>query len=259
VSEWLLYLAGFTSIAGDSGGPVILLTLVVPALALTGALALACFVKAFGAAFLGTARTADAAEAREVPARMRLAMAPLVLGCLAIGLLPTLFAPLLARAVQLTAPHIEMPGALANLLRPVQTSALIITTLAVAAVALLLATRRHAATAVTWDCGYAAPTARMQYTSSSLARGLVGVFAWAMPPVVHFWDRRRSSSLALFPTGAGFHSHVPDTVLDRALLPTLRGARWVIGFARYIQHGRMQLYILYLGVTLILLLSWSAR
>jgi hydrogenase-4 component B len=255
VSEWLLYVAGFTSIASsDHGGPVILLTLVVPALALTGALALACFVKAFGAAFLGTARTADAADAREVPATMRLAMAPLVLGCVAIGLLPTLFAPLLSRAVQLAAPRIEMPDALANLLRPVQTSALIITTLAIAAAALLLTTRRRAATAVTWDCGYASPTARMQYTSSSFARGLVGLFAWAMPAVVH-----APRPFTLFPTMATFHSHVPDTVLDRALLPALRGARWVLGFARYIQHGRMQLYILYLGVTLILLLSWSAR
>jgi len=254
VSEWLLYVAGFTSITSDKGGQLLLLSLVVPALALTGALALACFVKAFGAAFLGTARTANAAGAREVPSTMRLAMAPLVLGCLAIGLLPTLFAPLLTRAVQLAAPSIEMPGALASLLRPVQTSALIITTLAIAGVALVFATRRQAATAVTWDCGYASPTARMQYTSSSLARGLVGLFAWAMPAVVH-----APRAFTLFPTTATFHSHVPDTVLDRALLPALRGARWALGFARYIQHGRMQLYILYLGVTLILLLSWSAR
>ena len=94
----------------------------------------------------------------------------------------------------------------------------------------------------------------MQYTASSVARGLVGFFAWAMPPVVH-----APRPFPLFPSAATFESHVPDTVLDRALLPVLRGARWVLGFARYIQHGRMQLYLLYLGVTLVVLLAWSAR
>ncbi|MGZ5433984.1 MAG: proton-conducting transporter membrane subunit, partial [Thermoanaerobaculia bacterium] len=63
----------------------------------------------------------------------------------------------------------------------------------------------------------------------------------------------------LFPSSAAFESHVPDTVLDRTLLPALRGARWALGFARFIQHGRMQLYLVYLGVTLVVLLAWSAR
>jgi hydrogenase-4 component B len=255
VSEWLLYVAGFTSMAHSSrGGPALLLILVVPALALTGALALACFVKAFGSVFLGAPRSAAATEAREVPVSMRMAMVPLVLGCTAIGLFPLLFVPLLGRAVRGAAPRLASLSAMAALLQPVQTSALIVMGVAIVAVLTLLAATRRAATALTWDCGYAAPTARMQYTASSVARGLVGFFAWAMPPVVH-----APRALPLFPSAAAFESHVPDTVLDRALLPVLRRARWVLGFSRYIQHGRMQLYLLYLGVTLVVLLAWSAR
>jgi hydrogenase-4 component B len=255
VSEWLLYVAGFTSMAHSShGGPALLLILVVPALALTGALALACFVKAFGSVFLGAPRSAAATDAGEVPASMRMAMVPLVLGCTAIGLFPLLFVPLLSRAVHGAAPRLASPTAMAALLQPVQTSALIVMGVAIVAVLTLLAATRRAATALTWDCGYAAPTARMQYTASSVARGLVGFFAWAMPPVVH-----APRALPLFPSAAAFESHVPDTVLDRALLPVLRRVRWVLGFSRYIQHGRMQLYLLYLGVTLVVLLAWSAR
>jgi hydrogenase-4 component B len=255
VSEWLLYVAGFTSMTrSPRGGPALLLILVVPALALTGALALACFVKAFGTVFLGAPRSTAAAEAREVPATMRVAMVPLILGCTAIGLIPALFAPLLSRVVHGAAPRLAAPATLTALLEPIQTSALIITAVALVAVVTLLAAARGAATALTWDCGYAAPTARMQYTASSVARGLVGFFAWAMPPVVH-----APRAFPLFPSAAAFESHVPDTVLDRALLPVLRGGRWVLGFARYIQHGRMQLYLLYLGVTLVVLLAWSAQ
>ena len=255
VSEWLLYVAGFMSITQvPRGGPALILILVVPALALTGALALACFVKAFGTVFLGAPRSTAAAEAREVPAAMRVAMVPLVLGCTAIGLFPLFFVPLLGRAVHCAAPRLSSPAAMAALLQPVQTSALIVMGVALVAVLTLLAATRRAATALTWDCGYAAPTARMQYTASSVARGLVGFFAWAMPPVVH-----APRAFPLFPSTAAFESHVPDTVLDRALLPVLRGVRWVLGFARYIQHGRMQLYLLYLGITLVVLLAWSAR
>jgi hypothetical protein len=92
----------------------------------------------------------------------------------------------------------------------------------------------------------------MQYTASSFARGLTGFFAWAMPPVV-----RAPRAFSLFPSAAAFESHVPDTVLDRALLPALRRVRWALGFVRFIQHGRMQLYLVYLGVTLVVLLAWS--
>lgn len=255
VSEWLLYVAGFTSLTrAANGGSALLLILVVPALALTGALALACFVKAFGVVFLGVPRSAAAMDAREASGAMRGAMLPLVLACIAIGMLPTLFAPVLARAVAGATSRLAAPVALPALLQPIQTSALVVAGVAALAVLMLLVATRRAATALTWDCGYAQPTARMQYTASSLARELVGLFAWAMPPAVH-----RPGALNRFPSEATFESHVPDMVLDRALLPALRGARWALGFVRFIQHGRMQLYLVYLGVTLVVLLAWSAR
>jgi hydrogenase-4 component B len=124
---------------------------------------------------------------------------------------------------------------------------------AVLAVALLRLRVRNAPRNVTWDCGYAAPTARMQYTSSSFARGLVGYFAWAMPPVVHEPQR-----LALFPTEASLETHVPDTVLDRLLIPVSDRIRRFLMVARHIQNGRMQAYLLYIGATLLVLLFWSS-
>ncbi|HEX9161067.1 MAG TPA: proton-conducting transporter membrane subunit, partial [Thermoanaerobaculia bacterium] len=217
VSEWLLYVGSFASItASKADADLLLLIIVVPALALTGALALACFVKAFGVVFLGTPRNDAAAKAHEAPLTMRAAMLPLVLGCLAIGLLPTLFAPILGRAVSIVAPHISRTETLTVLLRPIQTAALVVATIGTLAVIALLAATRRARRAVTWDCGYAAPTSRMQYTSSSVARTLVGFFRWAMPPVVH-----EPREFPLFPASAAFESHVPDTVLDRGLLPAL--------------------------------------
>ncbi|HSP35678.1 MAG TPA: proton-conducting transporter membrane subunit, partial [Thermoanaerobaculia bacterium] len=252
VSEWLLYVAGFiTTTSRAASGVDLLIVLVVPALALTGALALACFVKAFGVVFLGAPRTHEAANARETTLASRFAMLPLVIACVAIGFLPALLTPVLTRVVHIAAPRAT--GDLAPMLRPIQTAALIFAAVAAVAIATLIAATRRAPRTVTWDCGYLDPTPRMQYTASSFARGLVAMFAWAMPPETH-----APHSLPLFPKEAAFESHVPDTILDRALLPTIRAGQRFFAFARFIQSGRVQLYLLYVGVTLLILLAWSA-
>ncbi len=63
VSEWLIYLAAFGALSGD-GLTLRLAVLAAPALALIGGLALACFVKVFGVAFLGAPRTAGGRSRR---------------------------------------------------------------------------------------------------------------------------------------------------------------------------------------------------
>lgn len=254
VSEWLLYMGSFTGMQRQAtGGWMLLVVLVAPALAVTGALALACFVKAFGTVFLGSPRSDAASSADEVPVSMRIAMAPLAMACAVIGIVPVVIAPALTRAVAV-AGNARVPNTLLASLAPVQTIAIaiaIVLIVAIVAVKLLVgaAPRRN-----TWDCGYASPTARMQYTSSSFARTLVAFFRWVMPPVVHAPRR-----FSLFPAHAEFESHMPDTVLDRGVLPALSGTKHAIGFVRYFQNGRIQLYLLYVAATLVLLLVWSSR
>ena len=69
----------------------------------------------------------------------------------------------------------------------------------------------------TWGCGYLAPTSSMQYTSSSFAQMLVGLFGWVLRPRSH-----GPANLPMFPRQAEFHSDVPDAVLDEAVLPAFR-------------------------------------
>ena len=98
VSEFLIYLGLFGTLGGR-GGPhrSPLRPLPLPALALIGALAVACFVKVYGAVFLGTARSEHARHAHESPPSMLGPMSVLVACCFLIGLAPLLVAPLLAR------------------------------------------------------------------------------------------------------------------------------------------------------------------
>ncbi len=95
VSEWLTYQALLQGYGSTSD----LIRLMFPfsgaMLALTGALAAACFVKAFGIAFLGQPRSEHARQAKEAPLPMLLGQGLLTAACVFLGLFPTVFLKLL--------------------------------------------------------------------------------------------------------------------------------------------------------------------
>jgi hypothetical protein len=43
-------------------------------------------------------------------------------------------------------------------------------------------------------------------------------------------------------------------VLDRLMLPALRGMAWAAGWLHLLQQGRVQVYLLYMFLTLLILL-----
>lgn len=250
VSEWFLYLGSFRGLALSrwpwSVG-------VLAALALIGALALACFAKAFGAVFLGQARTAAAEGAREVPRSLLVPMGILVLACALIGLAPALVAPALDRGVAaLGAPAATGLPPLSGLAGLPLLSALALGLLGLALVlGLWLRPRRRDAALPTWDCGYAEPSARMQYTASSFAGGPVSGLRWALLP------RSRGGRVSgIFPGPARYESHVPDPVLDRAADPALRLSARGLSRLRFVQGGQLPVYLLYVLLTLLTLLVW---
>jgi hydrogenase-4 component B len=254
VSELFIYLGLFGSLSATVPERWLPAVVGIPALALIGALALACFVKVHGAVFLGEPRTEHARHARECGPAMTVPMAVLALACLAIGLFPAGLATLLDDAARTWAPQGALPP-LAGLAPLLTLSGLGLALLAGAG-ALGWALRRRAggapaqAAAVgTWDCGYALPTPRMQYTGSSFGQLLVNIWGWALLPAA-----ARTGGAQTFPTEHRFSSRVPDTVLERGVLPALGAAAWLLAWLRPLQRGRIQDYVLYIVLTLLLLL-----
>jgi hydrogenase-4 component B len=98
---------------------------------------------------------------------------------------------------------------------------------------------------VTWDCGYAAPTARMQYTAGSFAGLITDWFAWILRPVRH--EHRPEEML---PASANYSQHTPETVLEYAVEPAGGMVMQLSKAARRLQHGRVQTYLLYLLIGL---------
>ena len=96
LSEWLVYRSLLQGGIATHGARVAIVA--GAALAMIGALALACFAKVVGIIYLGTARDASAvANAHESPAGITGPLIGLSLACAAIGLLPVLVVPALLR------------------------------------------------------------------------------------------------------------------------------------------------------------------
>jgi hydrogenase-4 component B len=253
VSELMIYLG---LVRSALPGGAMFAAFATPVLALVGALAIACFVKVFGAVFLGTPRAPTSGTPGEAPASMVGAMLVLAALCAFIGLAPALLAPGLDRAV---ATFIASSGAfpaqtphLATLVpfRPVMALgwglALTVTLLVFVAWPIMA---RPASTG-TWSCGYGAASPRLQYTASSFASSLVGILSSVLrpeehPPVVE----------GIFPRPSHHSVHVDDVLLEKAVRPSMTRAGALLTRLRVLQGGHVNLYIfiLLLGALLLLL------
>jgi NADH:ubiquinone oxidoreductase subunit 5 (subunit L)/multisubunit Na+/H+ antiporter MnhA subunit len=284
VSEFLIYLGAFHGSAALSGANAVASLFAILALALIGGLALACFAKAFGIIFLGEPRGElgrhgkngnyeNGRQAHEAGLAMRLPMLLLAAACLAIGL----FAPRVVLAMTpavgciVRTPPVETARLLSATALPL--SGIVLCAAGFLFLATLLgwirlrlagrdapALRSSAASAGgeepartgTWDCGYARPTARMQYTASSFAQPLTDLFR------VFLGTRRKfTPPQGALPTQpSAFHSETPDVFTERCFRPAFDGIARLMAHPRRLQHGRVQLYVLYVALTLVALLIW---
>ncbi|MEO8113970.1 MAG: hydrogenase 4 subunit B [Phenylobacterium sp.] len=189
VSEWLM----FQAILVSPTLPQWALKFLAPAagamLALAAALAAACFVRAFGIAFLGRPRSLEAAEAAEVDRFQTGAMFVLALACLLGGVLPGYVIDGLAGAVRLTTAGSGLPaqhGQAWLTLVPISAARnsynglLLFVFIAFAGLAswgmIRIFASRAYRRAPAWDCGTPDGRPITQYTADSFAQPLRRVF-----------------------------------------------------------------------------------
>ncbi|MEK7402842.1 MAG: proton-conducting transporter membrane subunit [Gemmatimonadota bacterium] len=246
VSEWIVYQGMF---AGADSGPALRMALVgLPALALIGALALACFAKVSGVIFLGTARSARGEDAREGPGAY-VPILSLAAACVALGLAPAAGLALVRTAAGQLAgtPTDEMPAAvLAGATTLSLVGGVTILLVGVLWAARALASRRRAARPeVTWACGYLAVSPRMQYTASSFAAPLIATFG-------------ALSGVRTERAPAALHTRAADLVLDGAALPVWHFLHRFAVRLHAAQHGRLHVYLLYVMAALLAMLAYLA-
>ena len=189
VSEWLIFQAILLSPDVPSWGIKLIVPAVGGMLALSAALAAACFVKAFGVSFLGRPRTTVAAGAQEVD-RWSLAAMFIFAGlCLLIGIIPGPIIDTLAPVVNtLVAAHMPMQSADPWLsIVPIAESRssynglLVFVFITISTLAAIEVIHRFASRAVrrgpAWDCGFPDPSPATQYTAGGFAQPIRRVFS----------------------------------------------------------------------------------
>jgi hydrogenase-4 component B len=248
-SEFLLYLGFF----GEARAPEPYVALGAPILAVVGGVAVISFVKLFGITFLGAPRTPEAAHAHEAPLVMLLPIGILASLSLVGGLFPQLFLgvvnPVFSALTPAALSYERLP------VNPLWFTACGGALLVIAALIFFLMRRREslspAATGPTWGCGYLAPTPRMQYTASSF--GLM--FGSLAAPLIR--TRIKVAPVTGVAPAPVRLSYVPEeTVLHRIIMPVLNVVGIGFAFLRRLQHGEVQIYILYIFATLLVLMLW---
>ncbi len=262
-SEWLIFQSllnvGLRVRAAGVGGFALLAA---AALALSGALAAACFVKAVGIGFLGQPRTPGAAAAREAGPASRVGMVLPAAACVALGLAPPLvlrmLAPVTSGLLGARPPGqgswlvaIQSPGTVGGTtFHPVALLAFLVGfgLLGAILVGAVRRSRGHDRVAKTWSCGVAL-TPRMQYSAVSFAQPIRQMFSAIVWP-----DRSVEVDYAHAPYFISTISHEVSLkpLFQRYLYHPVRAA-FLRGVAvmRLVQNGSIHAYLGYVFVALV--------
>jgi hydrogenase-4 component B len=271
VSEWLIYqslLAGFGSTPAITR---LLFPVAGALLALTGALAAAAFVKAFGIAFLALPRSRKAHAAHESHWTMLFGMGTLAAGCAFLGLLGSRFlsyvdsisAQLLSQrpsaslaaasgfALSSGTPH---GGTVSNL----GIAALLATLIGVTVLTgIALGLRNRWRTGVTWDCGLPGLTQENEYTATAFSKPIRMVFAALFQPSREIVAQFDVSPY--FPKAVTFESEVEQPFEDTLYRPVKTKLLELAARLRPVQAGSLHAYLAYIFVTLVVLLLFGVR
>ncbi|MEW6218039.1 MAG: hydrogenase 4 subunit B [Thermodesulfobacteriota bacterium] len=266
VSEWLTFQAFLLSPSLPSQVMKLLIPLGAALLALTGALAAACFVKAFGVTFLGHWRGhRRPTEIREAGWTMRLGMLLAALSCLGLGVMPTLFIEWMdilaeqlvgARLAATASEHGWMWLTPVSYERASYSGGIVFCGIlvVVSAAYLLLHVKPGAIHRVPiWDCGFEKLTARMQYNATSFAMPIRRIFGYLFNIKEQAILAPQSGHKA-FPVRIRYRLRIRDRVWGWIYKPIVEVSFWLSRKVGRLQQGRIQAYLIYSFVTILVLL-----
>lgn len=231
-------------------------------LGIIAGLALFAFTRMYGLAFLGEPRSMESRLVKEPEPLFRGVMAVLASLCLLISLAGPFLFKLLAPFVAWFVKQLSLP--LSFTLPDMTTGNFILQWYAIAGLLLIALfglayfLRKKAVekngeeSSPTWDCGYRYPTARMQYTGGSFANTLALMLRPLLRPHIEI-----PKVEGLFPSETRAVMTVPDwptSFWERWLFsPIAQAAKW----AKALQHGLINVYILYIFIALMASLIWA--
>jgi NADH:ubiquinone oxidoreductase subunit 5 (subunit L)/multisubunit Na+/H+ antiporter MnhA subunit len=262
VSEWLTFQAILVSPQLPSWGLKLMVPAVGALLALSAALAGACFVRAFGITFLGRARSQAATNAQETDSNSLAAMYALAALCLIAGILPGLFIDTLAPVVQsLTGGQMPVQtGTQWMSIVPIAESRssynglLVFVFMGLTGMIAAFAIHRFASDKIrrgpAWGCGYPDASTLTQYSASSFAQPIRRVFGTLVFRAREIGEMPPPGSAA----PARLTVHVHDLIWDGLYAPVARAVGFIAERLNYLQFLTIRRYLTLVFSALVILL-----
>jgi formate hydrogenlyase subunit 3/multisubunit Na+/H+ antiporter MnhD subunit len=265
MSEFLIYFAAYYTLATAQAATLIPAIFGLGALTLIGVLAIYRFITMFTIIFQGAERkpmvSSQERASLEPSFDFKIPLLILVVLCIILAFTAPLLVLWLAPVVHaiFIAPIKPLPLPELNALFDSMVQIVTANLTLIALVVLALTVRKAAFKSkvvrqeVTWDCGYIRPTSRMQYSGSSMVQpALLFISNMFRTKIFH------EHSLPYFPRSSELKT--PDHNWDRYVfavyhhmfIPLEKAFEWI----RKLQNGKLQVYILYIIITLLVLLMW---
>jgi hydrogenase-4 component B len=243
VSELMIFQAFFQSILLASPFLELILVVSLAVLALTSALAAACFVKAFGITFLALPRSHEAQTAQESPKLMLVGPAILAVLCAVLGVFSLQLFNILGFSFDL--PNMLFVGIV------------LVGFYGLAYLALRAFADRRERIAETWGCGILSQNSHMEYTASGFSEPIVTIFKSIFRTQKKSERTFHDDQNVIFKEGKA-ELHLLNFFEERVYLPVASAVRRVALKVNNLQRGDVDLHVAYAFVTIVvfLLIIW---
>jgi hydrogenase-4 component B len=261
ISEFLIFSGLFAGLKSESFSFSLFILTAIASLVIIGGLAIICFTKAFGVVFLGTERQPYQTNPKEVPFIMLIPKYMVAAMIVLIGIFPQFFLWLLKNPVSLFVPNVLTDS---NGYFTYQSAVLseigMISLLIFAAIFIVFAVKKYfernkiIAASPTWGCAYVAPDPKMQYTASSFVK----TYANLIDPILSM-HKSDVEIDQVFPGPKEYSSHNYDKLEFYLIDKNLKWLRKILLKLNFLQNGRIQFYISYglIFILLIILISYG--
>lgn len=265
VSEWLTMQALLSSYQVPNVALQVSISFASIAFALTAGIALATFVRMFGATFLSRPRSKEAEHAKEVPKTMVAGMGIAAGLCVVFGVMPFMATGMISSSFGIDAgatfDTLAVPysvggiEAISSMSMPAVAVMMGAAAAAIAGFVLATGSRKTARKIYsTWDCGFGELNERMEYTAASLSQPIRTVFRALYKPRMTISKDQHSESNPYMKKSIRVESETKDVFEDRLYQPAVKTTVAFFDRVRRMQTGKVNAYLLYVMVTLALLL-----
>lgn len=247
ISEFIIYNGAFGNLSHAGYGNSLASVSIIVGLALIGGLAVFCFTKVFGVAFLGTARSQYPKKLHEVDQSMWFPGIIILLFMLSIGFFPNFFVYNIIEILKVFSFLKIEDSSVTTLTNSLSSIGRVNMIFAGIAIALILLKKWQQKKVVveygpTWGCGYTAGDYKHQYTSTSYANNL----REAVAPLISYERNYKSfETKEIFPDDRIFKTHTEDKIEQKILMkPISAFVNW-LPKAGLAQTGKINHYLQY--------------